>query len=79
MRKQKVEHKSTPHVNHANPVSAEMKMDVDGIKPFITSSGFQIQHIGFNNGHDSRNSSAAAAETLEKESDLTHSDTGAAC
>lgn len=87
-----LEHKTKkPRVEHISttitptPVSLvsseEIKVSFGGVKPIMTPAAFQEENIvSFNNGQDSRNSSADDKDPLpEKESNLSQSNAEAAC
>lgn len=61
--------------------SEELKVSFGGVKPIMTPAAFQEENIvSFNNGQDSRNSSADDKDPLpDKESNLSQSKAEAAC
>ncbi|RDX78760.1 AT-hook motif nuclear-localized protein 6, partial [Mucuna pruriens] len=81
-KKQRVEHISTFTSTPVNLISNEqIKVSFGGVKPIMTPAAFQEENIAsFNNGQDSRNSSADDQDPLpEKESNLSQSNAEAAC
>ncbi|KAK7391786.1 hypothetical protein VNO78_20207 [Psophocarpus tetragonolobus] len=81
-KKQRVEHISTISPTPVNLItSEELKVSFGGVKPIMTPAAFQEENIAsFNNGQDSRNSSADDKDPLpEKESHLSQSNAEAAC
>ncbi|KAK7278363.1 hypothetical protein RJT34_23391 [Clitoria ternatea] len=81
-KKQRVEHISTIAATPVNLIpSEEIKVSFGGVKPIMTPAAFQEENITcFNNVQDSRNTSADDRDPLpEKESNLSQSNTEAAC
>lgn len=81
-KKQRVEFISTITPSPVNIISSEeLKVSFGGVKPIMTPAAFQEENIvSFNNGQDSRNSSADDKDPLpDKESNLSQSKAEAAC